>query len=298
MNKKETHAEIKDEIGKIVLPIFNKVAQDKQTNPTSVGNSGSFSQYNLHNYRLYFSYRKPTQTDLMRSVGSFTYVGSRNYNSEQVFKHSSGYQVTIKKSQVELKKKHESRDWHLIDNSHPEEISKINSAKQEEAINIFREFVREYGGETDFNIISEYKIDNAIKNSLTRKIPIKEHWEDDVTKKLYKEDKIEAKRETYAKNFCHNAGLHDFSPEITQRLDTLSQSFTAIDLFTKQINLHLTAIQELRDAVKDLRSDKTNGLGERLGAGSMETPFHILPDKPLASPKPNIQSMKYMRMRR
>ena len=280
MKKEETSNSVKDEIGKIVLPIFNKAAQETKSNPSWVGIPPSFSQYNLHNYRLYFSYKRPTTTDLMRSVKDFTYMGSRNYGHEQVFKHISGYQVTIKKTQVELKKKHESRDWHLIDNSHPEEISKINSAKQGEAINIFKEFVKEYGGDTDFNIINEYKIDNAIKNSLTKKIPIREHWEDDVTKKLYKEDKIEAKREQYAKNFCHNAGLYDFSPEIAQRLDLLDSSFKAVDLFTKQINLHLIAIQELRDAVKDLRQGTGQGkdsfISPLIHASSKPTPPNAL----------------------
>lgn len=240
--------------------IFEKAAQEKIINPTWVGSSPSFSQYNLHNYRLYFSYSKASMDEERgRSIGRFMWVGLQNYK-EIVYQHKeTSWKVTIKKTQVQLSRKHEVRDWHLIDNSHPEEISIINSAKQGEAIKVFREFVEDFKGSSDFTIINEYKIDNAVKNSLTKKIPIKARWEDDATKKLYNEDKIEIKNELMAKNFCHNAALHDFSPAIVQRLDLLDSSFRAVDLFTKQINLHLTAIQELRDAVKDLRQGNGGG---------------------------------------
>lgn len=263
MTQEETQAAIERRNAQ-TKDIFEKAAQEALPNPSLVGRSVSFSNYNLHNYRLYFAYKKPSEGLVGKSVeGRFRLVGTKNYGSETIYEHiETSYKVTIKKTQAEVRKKHDERDWHLIDNSNPEQITEINQTKRAEATRVFKAFIEEFGGQADFNPINEYKLDNAVKNKITKELPIKAAWEDEISKKLYMEDKIEFKNEVSAKNFCHNTGLHDFSPIIADKLDKLDRAYSVLDSITKQIEIHLEVENRTNELLKSILEER-QGIRER-----------------------------------
>lgn len=213
-------------IKRITKPVFDKVLKETPINHTLVGKGRSFSNYNLHNYRLYFRFDKKGFNKERGSVrGRFLFLRSKNYDTEMMFEHvKTGTKVTTKKTQIEVRYKNKARDWHLIDNSDPDEITRINDEKREDAVRVLGQFVKDFGGSTDFQILNEYKIDNTFKdNTITEKQNLKHKFETDVVKKLYNEKKLEYKNELYAKNFAHNTGLYDFSPVIAGKLDMIEQ---------------------------------------------------------------------------
>lgn len=220
-------------------------------NPTLVGISASFSSFNPHNYRLYFDYEKPKQGWVERSVlGRFDFIKIQN-STERVYLHvETGWKVTAKKNQVELRKKHINRDWKQIDNAHVEEADRVIEQKRLEGIRVFKEFVEDYNISTTFTLLNEYVIDNAVKNILTEKVPINAFWQDDVSKKLYGENKVEYSKLIYAKNEMRNAGLKAFSPEIVEHLSNIYKKLSGMP---QEDKLKLFSVQELKAIEKNLK---------------------------------------------
>lgn len=229
-NKNDVEGMFSPEQNQRIKAILTASASEAPSDPTSVGVRHSFSQYNPHNYRLYFDYIRNEMAIVKGSVGGrFVLLGSRNHNSEIVFQHKSGHTVTIKKTQAEVRKKHQERDWALIDNADPDQIDIIVQRMKKEATQVFYEFVEDYGGKTKFTILNEYSIDNALKNTLTEKQPMKVQFETHIVKKLYNEKKLEYKNVVAAKNAAHNAGLYDFSTVLGSQLESMSAGIVRLE---------------------------------------------------------------------
>ena len=233
MEKKKKSDEVLSKyIKSISNPIFEKAAQETQSNHSMVENKPKKtitpSLYNPHNYRLYFKFTKqkykPKEGMVRVWSGKF-----KNYGKEFTAL-GEGVRITIKKTQVEVINKLSEQQWFLINRTRAkEEEGSLLSKIDKKCINSLKKFIKVYGGRCDFIILKREgrpylnlftKCDNKVKNEpYIDTLPSSMTFETEVVKKVYKHPgEVEFKTPLYAAQHLENSALNEFAPEIVNEL--------------------------------------------------------------------------------
>ena len=238
---------IKEHIGKIVRPIFEKAASEISNTQVLVGLSQSkepekevFCYWQPHNFRRYFGFSKenfspekpkPT-TPIETNVGSkgnffislpfnwdYTYK-TGNYGHEHIYLDFLQCNVRVRKSQIEITNKvAPDKRWVKIYAESLKDVDKrieqITQELENHCIEALRLFIKIHGGKSDFEVLNRHSEDKIKGEDFTESLDPNMVIHDTVMKKPYKEKLIEiyggkAQVKNYVKNRLNQAVLLKF----------------------------------------------------------------------------------------
>lgn len=272
---------LKEHIKRLVNPIFERVLKESKNVPKAttpnrlsvgVGRFGSSKVvfYQPHNLRLYFDFNKTSfdkdarvDTDLLGSV----VISTRNYGSECCFKNFLGCEIVVKKKTIEVRDYRSHKRWYSLNlDSASSEIVDVFVDKTRDVINILKEFVRVYGGKTDYNLLNIYSEDKVSGEDAVNLIPLKQHFHSKVVKKVYNDSNVEFSSPAFSSHYLEQRATEDF---VSNKLGLIQDDFkVSLELFktealsplTEQIKLHLKvqeatlkALQGINDGIGSLK---------------------------------------------
>jgi hypothetical protein len=250
----------------------NDVPKETDKNHVLVGRVGlvneySYAFYNPHNARFYFNFYKWNfKPDMLRF---------KPINSTELMLEFMDCRIVVKKFKIEITNKINTERrftvW-LESESNNKIVEKANKILEDEVINVLKEFIKSFGGSSDF-VCSKHIPDNKILHDLIiDSVPKDVRFRNDVAKKEYNTEpsNVEFSNPVYASNYFRNAGLRLFAPEIADRLKSIEDerlAFSeALKLYTEQINLHLKVEErqlEVQEAMlKHFKQDRIKQLKE------------------------------------
>lgn len=226
-------------VNRIVRPIFEKVAHETPKNRVSVGGGRSdknkIALYSPHFYRLYIDFSKKTfnpnpliKTDLKRSV-DVTYK-SKNHNSEHQYSNFMGCRITVKKTQIEIQNMIEHKRNYVLDlgESARSEAIEILKKKDQECLNALKEFIKIFGGSSEFKILNRKGEHKVWGTSGINTIPMKTTFHNDIVKKVYNERNAEYMDPVFAVNHLVNSGVIEVVPSICKSIDALAYNINPL----------------------------------------------------------------------
>lgn len=255
----------------------NEVPKETNKNHVSVGRVGSdfsFAFYNPHNARFYFKFNKWNfKPDMLRF---------KTINSTELFIEFLDCRIVVKKNLIEICNKINTERRFTISGSLDDRslaVKKAEEILENEVIVVLKEFIKSFGGSSDFVCVKRHIPDNKIlHDKIVESIPVDVRFRNEVVKKVYNDIPInvEFSNPIYAANYFRNAGLFDFAPEIANQLKAISDEriefSKALASYTEQINLHLKVEQrqlEVQDetlktlkAIQKSSSHQTRGVSE------------------------------------
>lgn len=226
-----------------------------------VGSDYSYSVYNPHNARFYFLFDSSSLNQ-----GRWGSVASSVNRRESCLRDWLGCRWVVKKRMLEVTNKVSKDRRFYIRGSLDERRSQVVDAVavlELEVVDRLREFVRVFGGSTDFVVVKRWIPDNKIlHDKLVDAIPQSVTFRNDVVKKVYNTvpSNVEFSSPEFVSNAFRNLGLFDFAPLIAEELggvraDIAALSGEALKPLTEQIRLHL-AVQEKTLSVLSLMEEK------------------------------------------
>jgi uncharacterized protein YutE (UPF0331/DUF86 family) len=171
--------------------------------------------------------------------------------------------IVVKKFKIEITNKINTERrftiW-LESENEAKLVEKANQIITDEVLNVFKHFISEFGGSSDFSF-TKFIPDNKILHDLIiDKLPKDMRFRNEVVKKEYNTDpsNVEFANPVYASNYFRNAGLRLFAPDISDKLERLNTEFNrfeieALNPLTEQIKLHLEVQSETLLTLKDIR---------------------------------------------
>ena len=232
MKKQETSEQ---HIRRIVKPIFDKVLQEIDKNPMTVGNQGikspKYCLYNPHNFRRYYDFCKgnfhPDKPHLDHGRGTFPVEHKIINKNEHTFDHFHNCRITVKRSQVEIINKIQVKRYYKIQLENVDylkpQIGLIVAKKEKECIKVLKEFIKVYGGISKFKLLNWHSEDKIMGEDIIKKIPLKMKFHTDVVKKVYNEPNVEFSDPAFVSNYLRTRALED-------RMDVIDKLLMAIDV--------------------------------------------------------------------
>lgn len=215
----------------------------------------SYAFYNPHNARFYFNFDKWNfKPDMLRFKIS---------NSKELAIDYMSCRIVVKKFKIEITNKINTERrftvW-LETESQNKIVDQANKIIENEVINVFKHFMIEFGGSSDFTFTKHIPDNKILHDLIIDKLPKDLRFRNDVVKKEYNTDpsNVEFSNPIYASNYFRNAGLRLFAPEIESRLSVIESDLSdvknersefskSLALYTEQINLHLKVEQRQLD---------------------------------------------------
>lgn len=236
---------ITEEIGKIVKPIFNKVL--KETGKTRIlGGSEPppkdlFTYLQPHNYRLYFDFNKEKMLGLpdppkTKSSGVTT-IKKINYGKNIQFSNYKGCRLVVLKTQILVNNKIEHKRWYAIDRYKAEEqIKEFIEKKLNESIQVLKDFIKEFGGSSEFQLKGFYEETKVSNDILVDKLPKRLTYHARQHKKVYKEKAIETFSLAKTVNLIENNLLLNHQEEIGDILKNLAYGVNGVENTARKIH--------------------------------------------------------------
>lgn len=237
-------------IGKIVEPIFRKVANETTSNRVSVGSGRSSSKnlgyYSPHFYRLYIDFSKkgfkpPTfiKTDPKRS-GVPTYQ-LKNHDSEHEFTNFHGCRITVKKTQIEIQNYIDHKKHYIVDigESAKSQTIEIIRKKDLECLNALKLFIKAYGGSSNYKILNRKGEHKIYGTTGINTLPMRATFHNDIMKKVYNEKNVEFYDPVFAVNHLVNSGVIEVVPSLVRSINSLAYNINPLRTLkglTKNIN--------------------------------------------------------------
>jgi Zn finger protein HypA/HybF involved in hydrogenase expression len=255
--------EIDEFVKKAVLKGIEQANLPKETNKNHVSlvSDYKYSFYNPHNSRFYFNYSREG------SVG----VGLKVINhSELCLEEYKGCRIVIKKYLIEITNKINSKRLFKIEgdiDKRKELVIEAVKTLELESIDVLKEFIKEYGGSSDYICKKVWIADNKIlHDKIIDTLPIEQTFRNEVVKKVYKELplSVEYSDPSYSANAFRNLGLYDYAPQIADEISNLNSRFIefenrALIPLTHQIELHLEVQRETLSTLKAIKSSVQEG---------------------------------------
>lgn len=216
-----------------------------------VGRSGESNQVKAsiqpHNYRLYFDFYKGKSFNPNRRLTNGVEYKTLNYGSEHFFKNYKDCNFKIRKDSIEVTNKIDHKDWYDVSKSLAHsEIFKIINNKNQETLEVLKDFIRYFGGTSKFillNFFCEIKVKNE---KFIDRIPIKLSFHTPIVKHLYKEQSVEYIGSNSVDNtirYLENSALNDFAPELVKVLKDINNK------------IEPTEQQFIQDIIEDIEED-------------------------------------------
>lgn len=217
------------------------------------GGRYEFIFYNPHNAHFYFNFVKWNfRPDLL--------IFRKVNRSEFVLDDFLGCRIVVKKDLIEVTNKVEKERRFKIEffnGKIDDAVLEAEALLEKESILVLKEFIKLYGGSSDFVCVKRFIPDNKLLHDrVIDSLPLDARWNDDVSKKVYNSPplNIELKKPLYVARYVRNAALLEFAPDIVKELDLIRDERLdfnkALSAYTEQINLHLK-VEERQLSVQD-----------------------------------------------
>jgi len=236
-NHKQRDAQ--DYVNSRIMPIFAKALKETSKNPMTVGSAVDptikYCLYQPHNYRLYFDFDRTKFLDknpTKKATKPIFPVEHKIINqTEHTFNTILGCRITVKKTCIEIINKVDLKRWYKI----PFEERKIKIAfkevinkKDEECRLALKKFMEFYGGESKFKIINRRSEDKIMNEDKIDLVPIKQHWHNEVVKKVYDEKNVEFSNPAFASNYLRTRAVEDKAETIMEVLNAMSKNLAYV----------------------------------------------------------------------
>lgn len=273
-NSKVCNDDISLYVKGIVKPIFDKVPKETVKTHMMGGGVGvslpSVALYSPHNYRLYFDfnranfnpkqYIKPT----LGGVGGVTVKGINNNNEWQI-NNFNGFNFRVKKEQIEVLNLKEHKKTYSIEISEKAEsqIIEIIRQKDKECIEVMKEFIKIFGGKSDFKILKRTSENKIWGTDTINALPLKERFHNKILKKVYNEQNIEFTDPVLAVNHLVNSSVAEVVPSICQTLEIVAYGINPLRTVKSLIKCPADACR-YKDLIQKLSDKERQELEEYL----------------------------------
>lgn len=213
--------------------------------------------FNPHNYRLYLNFDRTTLNIPEPGVNPWSL---KTVNStELLVTNYKGCNLRVKKSQIEITNLIDER-WYIIDVSKEgiiqAQYEKIINEKDAQAIQVLKEFMLEFGGNSDCKILRHVSENKNMGEEMIDKLPKEMTFRNDAVKKVYMESNVEFSSPVLSSNYFRNRAIEAIAPEILDSLNALGEAQTkyakeALEPLTAQIKLHLKVQEATLEAQKE-----------------------------------------------
>lgn len=247
-NEKENR-EVDDFVREVVEKVVNEtgVLSETSLNRVSVGlvQDGSVKSlwWQPHHFRLYFDFNK---TFFNQSKPTLEFGGHPINSTEFEIPDFMNHRIVIKKNLIELGNKIDHKKWYSIrlDSTASVQQYDICVKKARESIHVLKEFVKRFGGVSNFRLMNFRYQWKVMNEEVVDKLPLKLAYNATLTSKVYNEKNIEGDEPMASINYIENAALKTVQPEINKRLDRIDSDLLtfrkdALEPLTEQIKLHL-----------------------------------------------------------
>jgi hypothetical protein len=214
--------------------------------------------FNPHNYRLYLAFNRASFK--APKPGSYPWLYKLVNGKEALISNYKGCNLRVKKSQIEVTNLIDDR-WYRIDILREDLIEpqfrKIVEEKDAQALSVLKDFIAEFGGESDYKILRHVSENKIMHEDAIDKLPIEMTFRNDAVKKVYMEKNVEFTSPILASNYLRNRSLEAVSPIIGEALIGILNSFKtlqdeALNPLTAQIKLHLEVQQQTLTTLKEM----------------------------------------------
>lgn len=234
---------IRDEIIKIIDPIFDKVLQEHSKNLTLVGKSSTdepcFSFFQPHAYRLCFDFSHKDFT-LLNLPPKNQKLGYEliNHKSEVFIEDYRGCSLRIRKRTITLVNFIEYKRWYAIDDfKAKEQMETITNFKTDEMLCVLKEFIKEFGGCSEYNLIGKPVADFKLQyNGITDMLKKDYRWITEKSKKVYFKKQVEIGDIYDAIHLVDNSTIFKYNEVIAEPIKLLAE--TLVILKDKQDKIH------------------------------------------------------------
>jgi len=224
-------------ISRVMSNILNEFPLEATPNTMCVGGGvGVFAPkcyYKPHNLRLYFDFNYNLEiplklpTEIGGGVGSFpmeTEFKIINSGKNYVFKHFKGCTILIRKEQIEIINMINPR-WYQVDINleASKRIEEIFLEKLNEGKEVLKEFIKIYGGSSEFKLLNHESEDKIKGTELINKLDYKTRFVNKAGKKVYHKNDFEFLSPVLASNHIENSALISLMPVIHKDLEELKQ---------------------------------------------------------------------------
>lgn len=227
----QTNREAYEYVKRITNPIFKKVLQEPKKNRISVRGSVSVSPekclYNPHNCRAYFDFKKSGKK-AFKVLKTDTPSGCTHKivnSTEHSFKNFFSCTIRVRTNTIEIGNMLNPR-WHCLEvtTKAGDAISKIVWNKIEESKKIIKEFIKIFGGFSNFDLINLVLKDNKIQGlDILEKIPQEYKFSNRVGKKEYGENLFELKSPLQTSNLLENLAVLNVAPQLAEELRKINK---------------------------------------------------------------------------
>lgn len=213
--------------------------------------------FNPHNYRLYLAFNRASLKIPEPRLNLWS-LKTLNGN-ELLVTNYKGCSIRVKKSQIEITNLIDDR-WYRIDILREDLIEpqfrKIIEDKDNQALAVLKDFIAEFGGESDYKILRHVSENKIMNEEMIDKLPIEMTFRNDAVKKVYMEKNVEFTSPVLASNYLRNRAIEAIAPEILDSLNALGEAQTkyakeALEPLTAQIKLHLKVQEATLEAQKE-----------------------------------------------
>ncbi len=212
--------------------------KETKRNRISVGNKNKikdiYSLYNPHNYRLYFDFEKvnfhplrPAEPTYQKDGGRLNLRNSKEWETKETI---LGCNLIVKKTQIQINNLIDPKKWHLIlmgdIDKRKQQIREIHQKKINEGIQALNQFLRVYGGRSEFKLLRVWCEEKIEHDQPIDKLPVDMFFTSKNVKKAYGEKVIEYFGDPIqASNYFSDRGIEDIAPKIADSLNNLSIRF-------------------------------------------------------------------------
>ena len=239
--------------------------QEIRKNHTLVGTTQEsqlyIAYYQPHNYRLYFDFSRENfnpQTTLpnqaKRGMLNTSYTTQISNRTEYIFKFENCCTIRVKRSIIEIINMINHKRYYPIEWNDKiyDQIMVITEKKDNECIQILKDFLSLFGGVSRLEIKNRYIQEHKLADEdAISKMPLPMKFYTDIVKKEYNEPNIEFKTSIHAATYAEKRAIERIAPAIKHDLDKISLILESkltpvLEKLTEQIILHLEVQQETK----------------------------------------------------
>ena len=251
-------------IQKKISEQMGKVPSEELPNRLSVSSptdqASNFFNNVPHNYRLYFDFKHDNfipkglyKTELHNCGGFSSVLGFlqdynlTNHKSTHIFKFDNAT-IWIRKSSITICNKIDHKKAYAIPITINADkiIKEIIINKDQECKDLLSDFIKRYGGVSDFNIMNRHSEDGVYNDVAIDSIGSKDKFTNEVGKKVYGKNYFEFKNSVLASNYIVNHAIKSIAPELAAEFQINR------DIMRGIIDIHRSTSLVLKDLVTHL----------------------------------------------
>jgi hypothetical protein len=221
-------------INKVDEPISEKVPQETKKKRVSVGVGRSRvsenSYYQPHALTIFIDYNRfggrkfSTKPFIKPTSVKSVKIKDKNKNGQITFFDFMSCTIIIQKETLKIINKIAHKKYYTIkDNEDTDkQIKEIISKKEWESLEVAREFIKIYGGSSEFKILNRLSENKVAGGDVINSIPEDIRFRNEVGKKVYHENNFEFISPALASNFISNQAIRKIAPKLVESIYTIN----------------------------------------------------------------------------